>query len=300
MRNSLTPKEIRSPETKHYFNELNKLSYEDRKNRIKNDSNEIPLLIYRYLNSEIKDARLEDYLLNSYIWMSSPLDFNDPFGVAPYISMDRSPQILYKRCYELVKQQNPWLTLKLVEKEVIAMSKDLDRLESFVIKAGEKSFKEMGIISFSEINHNILMWSHYANNHKGFVLEFDIVQDFKNFLPILKVDYSNEYPSIDWSRLTPADTAIIFTKKHKGWEYEKEWRCTNTDGANTYLEFKPETITGLIFGCRAVDKFKQKILKILKRRAIANLSPINISCAIQHDREFRLTIKKDQTLDWPA
>ncbi len=30
----------------------------------------------------------------------------------------------------------------------------------------------IGILCFTEKNDNLLMWSHYANSHKGFVLEF--------------------------------------------------------------------------------------------------------------------------------
>ncbi len=147
--------------------------------------------------------------------------------------------------------------------------------------------------------HHILMWSHYADQHKGFVLQFDIVHDVRNFLPIIKVNYSNKYPLINWSKLTPAVTAIALKRKHKEWEYEKEWRIINTSGARTYFKFKPEVIIGLTFGCRASERFKNKIFKILQTRKATNLNPIDISCAVKHDREFKLNLEKDQSLNWP-
>ncbi|EQM49643.1 hypothetical protein D051_4091 [Vibrio parahaemolyticus VPCR-2010] len=34
-----------------------------------------------------------------------------------------------------------------------------------------------GYLSLSKTNKNILMWSHYAQNHEGFVLGFDSEQN---------------------------------------------------------------------------------------------------------------------------
>jgi len=44
-------------------------------------------------------------------------------------------------------------------------------------------FEENGIISFSETKENILMWSHYSNNHSGIIVEFDSTHPlfFKEF-----------------------------------------------------------------------------------------------------------------------
>lgn len=35
----------------------------------------------------------------------------------------------------------------------------------------DKMLQKFGVISFSEVNDNILMWSHYADQHHGFCLE---------------------------------------------------------------------------------------------------------------------------------
>lgn len=45
---------------------------------------------------------------------------------------------------------------------------------------GTDLFKEHGIISFTETKDNILMWSHYSQNHTGIVIEFDIKHPFFN------------------------------------------------------------------------------------------------------------------------
>jgi hypothetical protein len=40
----------------------------------------------------------------------------------------------------------------------------------------ETSYFDYSVVSLSETNNNLLMWSHYADQHKGIVIEFDIEQ----------------------------------------------------------------------------------------------------------------------------
>jgi hypothetical protein len=40
-------------------------------------------------------------------------------------------------------------------------------------KLVDNAYYEFAIVSLSETNNNLLMWSHYADQHKGIVLEFD-------------------------------------------------------------------------------------------------------------------------------
>lgn len=40
----------------------------------------------------------------------------------------------------------------------------------------EASYFDYSVVSLSETNNNLLMWSHYADEHKGIVIEFDIEQ----------------------------------------------------------------------------------------------------------------------------
>jgi hypothetical protein len=54
----------------------------------------------------------------------------------------------------------------------------------------------IGVLSLSEKRDNLLMWAHYAQNHEGFVIEFDESHDFfhqkpdPNDIPPLKLLYS--------------------------------------------------------------------------------------------------------------
>src|ERR1035438_5644436 len=91
---------------------------------------------------------------------------------------------------------------------------------------------ELGILSLSAINHSILMWSHYASGHTGFVIGFDSEREFfkqrdhepEEIGQLLPVSYSSERVKVS---CPPEDTdpspSFIFTKNEE-WAYEKEWR----------------------------------------------------------------------------
>ena len=68
------------------------------------------------------------------------------------------------------------------------------------------------------------MWSHYANKHKGIVLQFEIAKNTETMLHAVKVNYSNEYPTLNFAQEMSGQLAKIMLRKSKDWEYEKEWR----------------------------------------------------------------------------
>ena len=92
-------------------------------------------------------------------------------------------------------------------------------------------FPHIVVGSLSAVSNNILMWSHYADSHKGFCIEYD-VSNLKKELPkyttIRQVRYENSLP-IDLKVLFNTDEYFhsildMCALKHKDWEYEKEYR----------------------------------------------------------------------------
>ena len=97
------------------------------------------------------------------------------------------------------------------------------------------------IACFSEDVQSILMWSHYADSHKGFALEYDFRPTLTQPLPragLFPVVYSDgRYDAsafLTWGMFTilgiksinPDILASIKAALYKSklWEYEKEWR----------------------------------------------------------------------------
>ena len=75
------------------------------------------------------------------------------------------------------------------------------------------------------------MWSHYADGHKGFCIEYDF-KDLKNINNLLPVAYSTDRPSIplesiyncskDMSTEVAKALLIALLTKDNIWEYENE------------------------------------------------------------------------------
>lgn len=83
---------------------------------------------------------------------------------------------------------------------------------------------DKGLVSFSDRWSNPVLWSHYADKHKGLALGFDIPKKH-----CMKVEYENnlaDSPSLE--EIHASKDGSIFlratTTKYVHWEYETEWR----------------------------------------------------------------------------
>jgi len=135
-------------------------------------------------------------------------------------------------------------------------------------KLYEKFMRETGIYCLSTIKDDILMWSHYAESHRGLCLEFDTTKELL-FNETFSVHYSNEYPSIDLIKMG-LNTKDEFRKavlvKSKHWQYEHEWRILRPKsfGGPGIYAFQPESVTGVILGALISPEDKNKIINWVK------------------------------------
>ncbi|WP_161792635.1 DUF2971 domain-containing protein [Psychroserpens damuponensis] len=124
--------------------------------------------------------------------------------------------------------------------------------------------------SFSEDPNNILMWTHYANNHSGLVIGFEF-PELKNNNNLQKVRYQNQLDDIS---LTPYANFILgkedgyldeilrdYSIKSEHWMYEREWRLWRT--CSGYFRYKPENIKEVHFGLNMPIETKAILIKLL-------------------------------------
>ncbi|WP_421299103.1 DUF2971 domain-containing protein [Aeromonas veronii] len=106
--------------------------------------------------------------------------------------------------------------------------------------ASDEGFDDTGIISFTESYNNLLMWSHYADEHKGIVIEFDYHALKTHFNKILSVSNSIERVLYNRERheVLPCTTSPkrnLLTKSDD-WIYEKEHRViTKVSNADYFV-----------------------------------------------------------------
>ena len=133
---------------------------------------------------------------------------------------------------------------------------------------------EMGIACLSESDDSLLMWAHYANNHYGMCVEYELMEINRQleFTPV-PIIYSERRACLD--SLNPdtveRDTTKVFieslTTKSLEWRYEKEWRIIRDDGAcgdrwdavkkGALLDMiRPTSVT---LGCMAKQEFSKEV-----------------------------------------
>jgi hypothetical protein len=87
-----------------------------------------------------------------------------------------------------------------------------------------------GILSLTDRPESLVMWSHYADSHRGFALGFDPLHPFFQNLEtglggVKKVRYSEKRPRIKpFASSDDPDHDPVFYTKNKEWAYESEWR----------------------------------------------------------------------------
>lgn len=163
-----------------------------------------------------------------------------------------------------------------------------------------QQLKDMAKIAcFTEKNDNVLMWSHYADEHKGICVEYDLkrlTEDkfdiLKHLYPVLygkrriiKKDISSLVESHKDLDRAIADNMVyegcealddilpLFLTKGWAWEYEQEWRIIYTkkqmyeiNDSDLYsgnLEFP--CISGVYLGYRIDPEIKKNIGEICQR-----------------------------------
>jgi len=164
---------------------------------------------------------------------------------------------------------------------------DLEKLKKTnkeALEAVQKSFKNEGIFCSTTDHKNLLMWAHYADQHRGAVIEFTpSIKKDSALLASKPIEYLSVRPLlyrtpkdmvIHGLMMSPKDSiakivnSLIYTKGLV-WDYEQEYRLSIP---NLIPDFKPfatlrfhaEELTSIYLGCRMEDEDKKTILTLAR------------------------------------
>lgn len=157
-----------------------------------------------------------------------------------------------------------------------------------------KSYKSnIGVLCMSEHCNNILMWSHYANSHKGIVYEFEIKDLFSHaeyvgFSNIAeKMNYASEYELLSYAvignELKEQCERELLTKAID-WAYEKEYRYIDFQRSGA-KKFNPKCLKSIIFGAKTENDEINAVMECCERN---NLTHIQFKKARFIEGEFKL------------
>lgn len=204
-----------------------------------------PKFLYKYANFD----RL-DILENQQIRFTQPDAFNDPFEMAPAmtgLATDQEIDAYIEANFDTILRTEydasdaPYKLAGLSFSQfaniarghkselAAAMRSTSPFIKAAMARAPEKIRSLVCVLCLCESPKDLLMWSHYGDEHKGIVIGFDTEHTVFNqkmnnsdeFRHLRRVVYVDERPNIN---LVDTKAEAMLLTKGKVWEYEHEWR----------------------------------------------------------------------------
>ena len=111
-----------------------------------------------------------------------------------------------------------------------------------------------GILSHSDKLTDPVLWSHYADKHRGVAFEISHTRDPQR---LVKIEYDKDRPVLDTARMDDLSHMqevvwALIRQKSRGWEYEREYRV--------YLQLKDCEISGGHYFQKIPDTLLQRVI----------------------------------------
>src|ERR1700693_6285270 len=235
-------------------------------------------------------------LRDKKIYCSDPSSVNDPWDFQPWFDyrpiLNNPDNIermlaLFRSTAGAALLDNP---IRPIFEDRIRRSPEELRefVEAFSRRLAETLCKRR-IYCLTPFSNSTLMWSHYALNHPGICLEFNVNNDL--FRTARPVTYRSTYP--EWTLQDTEDQVMqLVLTKSMDWQYEREFRLigspSHSDGVplkldGDFLHLPPCALASVIAGCRA----KFDAIKI----AVENCAPgLPIRRAVRAPNHYKLQI----------
>lgn len=227
-----------------------------------------PAFLYKYYRDQSLNL---DSVMSNKMWYSAPCNFNDAFDCD--VAIDE--QAIFNNILPLIsggrairKGSPKWIQYKgSLHKQIKILQK---------LFANQKI--SMGITCLSEAPDSILMWSHYANNHRGFCVSYNLLAlNQKLQFSAVPVLYTQDRVclhsiSLDQDKLSKETMSLFIksiTSKSTDWSYEKEWRIIQDETAcgpkwddkNKGALLDTISPSSIILGCCASDELTSVLMQ---------------------------------------
>jgi len=265
--------------------------------------------LYKHFRVDTELMVLGVFKNNQLLYTKPPM-FNDPYDC--YLSIE----------YDFSKVKKDYVENQLGEKITHKMFKEdkekyIRRLKklSHIKNGGDISRNMIFVTCFNNSPLNILMWSHYADNHQGFMIEFKFKKInekynnlpqpvyYTNELPVLKVNvnFTTEYYMLNDNAGSELLLKGVLTKA-SDWQYEREFRLINKenlplDKDRVLIDFEPEEVASVIFGPKINLDHKNKIKEAVEKFNLKHDSKVKTYQAMLDRKCFRLAVPHHPRLE---
>jgi hypothetical protein len=283
-------------------------------------------LFYKYLNCHAAKA----VLTNRTLKWSPALSFNDPFDMQFDLHLDFDPSevvtlckqdfadiLLGRRTFEAGVGLGKVLSrLKVIAPKVPAAKLDhfiedslrlvMDNRPTDMAAMHDELRQHFGtykVLCLSKRNESLLMWSHYADHHKGVVLRLACLEETDSSWTVARpMHYVDKMPRFvnqeelrslitgqaDLRREAIAERTI-FTKA-LDWQYEKEWRVYRPSKTieDESLNFHLPELSAVYFGCKISHSDRDEIAALAR-----SINPtVELFTSKKSEREFAIEFHK--------
>jgi hypothetical protein len=261
-----------------------------------------PPKVYRYRNFS---SLTVDSLCRDELFFSDPAVFNDPLDCQPSVEADSKPEELRTLLSELINRRIFSETISSLNKinveeasakkhaTKLAIMTARDKLNSISYYSTDPEYDcsreeaerwlltleterellkryDKGVCCFSSVYDNPLLWSHYADQHRGMCIGYDLIRNPKPIFHkviyggnrIVKTSLIINAVINDDSEANKILDQNILLRKASPWSYEKEWRIIGQRG----LHHSPLRLIEITFGLRCSEGVKHSIISALKNR----------------------------------
>jgi hypothetical protein len=251
-----------------------------------------PEFLYKYcrLNEDNREW-IERIFRHNELYFSSPPQFNNPFDCRVQASINATDDDWEEYLDGMLKGKHPdwdYDDRQIIVRELIKegwMKNPVTQQK--IVDALQEAVNKVGVYCLSEVYDDILMWSHYADGHRGFCMQFRIKPEMYPFGKLLfKVEYASTYPQITILREREDQTRKALLTKAYFLKHEKEWRILDPDNGPGIRVYQAEMLAGIIFGCEMPHESRQLIREWTKGREI----PLKFHQTVKKETEFGLDI----------
>lgn len=252
------------------------------------ESDEMAGTLYKYRSWDNKFHRA--ILIHNQIYLPSIEELNDPFDFQlnfnfSLLDTDEKINEYLNLMYQGYRNNN-----ELTPDDLIVLQNIITRNKS-LIKTNPTEFankymqyvlannkKHFGILCLSKSWNNILMWSHYSENHTGFCVGFNKKKLIElNHFECGTVIYTRKYPLIDplkHKKMSFEESIKESFTKSIDWKYEKEFRLSKIwypeipTKAERLYQFDDDIIDEVIIGLEMSSNNEKEIREICRRKNI--------------------------------
>jgi len=235
--------------------------------------------LYKYRGFSVNSLRA---ITEAEIFYARPSSFNDPLDCDPTIEVDLDRVHLERLLYRLLLARRTdkearddvgYLRYLSSEYGDFRTEPDVENylvrlLASAIKRELDRELAHAGVLSLSATWKSGLMWSHYADEHRGICIEYDTRdQEHPKLLPVnyrapraIKTSDLWRWKAKDDAAAREAVFSSYFYAKSSEWRYEREWRDLRENSGVAGLPFR---ITAILFGLRCDRSVITSIVKLL-------------------------------------